>query len=109
MPKENSNPVFKQTIEAGGTGAQGMTVTQNVGISPSDLNGLVAELTTLARHLGSAGQFSSDVATLRDTEATPHTRRAAWERIKSALAGAGTGVTAASIVAAGDHIVHAIK
>ncbi|WP_189260574.1 hypothetical protein [Streptomyces fuscichromogenes] len=107
---QNPAPVFTQNIYRGGTGAQGMEVTQNIGAAPADLMNLVLQLRNLGSHLRDDQQagFAADVEILEDPEQQATPRLGAWQRIKNALAQGGANVATAGIVAAGEQIVSSL-
>ncbi|MFG3116734.1 hypothetical protein ACGF4C_20330 [Streptomyces sp. NPDC048197] len=107
---QSSGPVFHQNVYAGGTGAQGMEVTQNVGIRAADLPLLVARLRELAPSAGAEGrdEYIADVEILEDETQAPVGRVSAWQRLRSALTTAGTNAAAAGVVALGDQMISAV-
>ncbi|MGX1885435.1 hypothetical protein [Streptomyces sp. NPDC055287] len=95
-----AGPVFNQNVY-GGTGGQGMYVTQNVGIQAEQLAGLIQQLRGLAPHLPPAVQeeFLHDVEVLEDPSHDPEERLSAGQRIKAALSSGGSQVAGGAILA----------
>ncbi|MFE3152576.1 MULTISPECIES: hypothetical protein [unclassified Streptomyces] len=93
--QNSASPVFNQHIHAGGTGAQGVNVTQKVtnttGLSADDLIVLIRELRNIAPQLAPDKQeeFVQDVEILEDTEQDTPARLSAGERIKARLIDSG--------------------
>lgn len=81
-----AGPVFNQNVY-GGTAAQGVHVTQNVGVQADQLADLVRQLRGLAPTLPQPDQeeFLYDVEVLEDVEQTPETRLSSGQRIMAAL------------------------
>ncbi|MEU3836079.1 hypothetical protein [Streptomyces microflavus] len=81
-----AGPVFTQNVY-GGTAAQGMNVTQNVGVQADQLADLVRQLRSFATTLPAAEQedFLVDVEVLEDTEQGAQARLSAGQRIMLAL------------------------
>ncbi len=81
-----AGPTFTQIVH-GGTAAQGFNVTQNVGVQPDQLAGLVRQLRGLAEEVPEQAreEFLQDVEVLEDTEQAPEERRHAGQRIVAAL------------------------
>ncbi|WP_328965657.1 hypothetical protein [Streptomyces virginiae] len=81
-----AGPVFNQHVY-GGTAAQGMNVTQNVGVQADQLADLVRQLRGFATTLPPADQedFLVDVEVLEDTEQVSQARLGAGQRIMLAL------------------------
>lgn len=107
----SSGPVFHQHVHAGGVGAQGVEVTQNVGVQAAELPRLVALLRELAPEPGSPDHdgWTADVGLLADPAGPAADRASAWHRIRAALTRAGTGVAAAGVVALGDQVAAALS
>lgn len=107
-----AGPAFHQHIYAGGTGAQGMNVTQNVGVQPAQLADLVRQLRDVAPRLqlvqAEREEFLQDVETLEDSDQYPQERLSAVQRIKAALIQGGAAVGAEAIVAALGHVAEMI-
>lgn len=82
----SAGPVFTQNVY-GGTAAQGMNVTQNVGVQTDQLADLVRQLRGFATTLPTAERedFLVDVEVLEDTEQGPQARLSAGQRIMLAL------------------------
>lgn len=106
-----TGPVFTQHNHAGGVGAQGMEVTQNVGAQAGELMTLIARLRELAPPPGASGrdEYITDVEVLEDEAQQPTVRLSAWRRLRDALGQAATSVTAAGVVALGDQVVSGIS
>ncbi|MFI5753169.1 hypothetical protein ACIBBE_46920 [Streptomyces sp. NPDC051644] len=81
-----AGPTFIQNVH-GGTAAQGFKVTQNVGVQPDQLAGLVRQLRGLAGEVPEQAreEFLQDVEVLEDTEQAPAQRMRAGQRIVAAL------------------------
>ncbi|MFD6181423.1 hypothetical protein [Streptomyces goshikiensis] len=81
-----AGPVFTQNVY-GGTAAQGVNVTQNVGVQADQLADLVQQLRGFAVTLPPADQedFLVDVEVLEDAEQVPQARLSAGQRIMLAL------------------------
>lgn len=81
-----AGPVFTQNVY-GGTAAQGVNVTQNVGVQADQLADLVRQIRGLAPTLPQTDQedFLVDVEVLEDTEQAPQARLSAGQRIMLAL------------------------
>ncbi|MFD5145876.1 hypothetical protein [Streptomyces sp. NPDC058401] len=81
-----AGPSFTQNVY-GGTAAQGVNVTQNIGVQADQLADLVRQLRGLAPTLPQADQeeFLVDVEVLEDTEQAPRARLSAGQRIMLAL------------------------
>lgn len=98
-----TGPTFNQYISAGGAGAQGMSVTQNVGVQPAQLADLVRQLRDVAPRLELAqparDEFLQDVEVLEDSDQDPQERLSAGQRIKAALIQGGTAVGVEAILA----------
>lgn len=94
-----AGPVFNQNVY-GGTAAQGVNVTQNVGVQPEQLANLIRQLRNVAPQLPSAEreEFLSDVEVLEDTDQPPQDRLGAGQRIKAALISGGSQLGAQTIV-----------
>ncbi|MFD4948095.1 hypothetical protein ACFVYE_33365 [Streptomyces sp. NPDC058239] len=79
-------PTFIQNVH-GGTAAQRFNVSQNVGVQPDQLAGLVRQLRGLAGEVPEQARegFLQDVEVLEDTERAPEQRMRAGQRIVAAL------------------------
>lgn len=78
-------PAFTQNVY-GGAGAQGVTITQNVGHSAGETALLVDRIRSLAARHGLDGtSFEEDVELLQDAAQEPARRAGAWRRIKAGL------------------------
>ncbi|MDG9728531.1 hypothetical protein [Streptomyces sp. DH41] len=96
-----AGPVFNQNVY-GGAAAQGVNVTQNVGVQPDQLANLIRQLRDIAPQLPSAEreEFLSDVEVLEDTDQPPQDRLSAGQRIKAALINGGSHLGGQAIVSA---------
>ncbi|WP_159056078.1 hypothetical protein [Streptomyces scabiei] len=95
-----AGPVFNQNVY-GGTAAQGVNVTQNVGVQPEQLANLIRQLRDVAPQFPPVEreEFLSDVEVLEDTDQPPQDRLSAGQRIKAALISGGSQLGAQGIVA----------
>ncbi|MGW2612711.1 hypothetical protein ACWC4A_51985 [Streptomyces mirabilis] len=94
-------PTFIQHNYGGGAAAQGMNVTQHVGVPPAQLADLVRRLREVAPRLEPSvrDEFLQDVEILDDPDQAPQDRLSAGQRIRAALAQGGAQVGAAAILA----------
>lgn len=96
-----AGPVFNQNVY-GGTAAQGVNVTQNVGMQPEQLANLIRQLRDVAPQFPPAerDEFLTDVEVLEDADQPPQDRLSAGQRIKAALISGGSQLGGQAIVTA---------
>ncbi|MFK4103198.1 hypothetical protein ACI2L1_24580 [Streptomyces sp. NPDC019531] len=104
---------FTQKNSAGAAGAQGVHVTQHVGVQPTQLAELIGQLREVAPQLEldvtQRDSFIEDVEILDDSNRDTQVRLSAGQRLKAALAEGGATVGAAGILAGLDRIVAMIS
>ncbi len=100
-----AGPVFNQNVY-GGTAAQGVNVTQNVGVQLEQLASLIHQLRAVAPQLPQVDQeeFLHDVDVLEDADQEPQDRLSAGQRIKAALLSGSSQLGGQAIVAALERI-----
>ncbi|MET8625749.1 hypothetical protein ABZW30_18705 [Kitasatospora sp. NPDC004669] len=116
MSDNGSAPIFHQTVQAGGSGTQGMYVTQNIthnaGFTAAELASLMGRLREVAPGLGMGEartrEFVLDVDVLEASDREPEARRSAGRRVLAALQWAGEKAGAAALTAGVQALVGAI-
>ena len=101
-----AGPSFTQNVY-GGTAAQAMTVTQNIGVQADQLADLMRQLRGLAPTLSQTCQedFLADVEVLEDMEQAPRARLNAGQRIMLAL---NTAPAAQAVVETLEQVISAL-